>query len=307
MQGEPADGIRLGAVFLVAGDGMADGSGMDADLVLAAALEGEFGLGIDVPAPVDKVQDLIVGDGQLAVPDFFRIGIDDQGLGVLHEPALDGAGLLLELVLKEGDIVAFDDEFLPAALEDVLGVLVLGEDHQAGGTLVQTVDDPDLGRGPVGRAAAGKVFLAAGPRRSLHVCVQDGVQGGFLLAGFALGPFGGGDRQQAGRLVGHHVVIVLKDDLHAGLFHFLTGVHAGFTGHGNGLGKDQEGVAGRQRMVEGRPLLPVHEDLSLGEEVLDAGLGLVGENLVQVFQEGTVMGDGEFLSRSSVHNSSISS
>ena len=70
-----------------------------------------------------------MGDGQLAAADFFGVGIDDQGLGILYEPALDGTALLFELVLQDGDVPALNDEFLPAALEDILGMFVLGEDR----------------------------------------------------------------------------------------------------------------------------------------------------------------------------------
>ena len=93
MEGETADRVGLGAVFLVTGDGMADVGGMDADLVLAAALEGEFGLGVQALAAMDIIQDLVVGDGQLAAADLDGGGPDFQGLGILHEPALDGAGI----------------------------------------------------------------------------------------------------------------------------------------------------------------------------------------------------------------------
>ncbi len=208
-------------------------------------------------------------------------------------------------MLQEGDVLALQDEFLPLALEDFLRPLVLGEDDESGGSLVQAVDDPDLGGGPVGGDAVGQVLFPPGACLDFHIGIQDGVQGGFLVAGLALGAAGGGYGQEAAGLVHDDVGVVLIHDPDTGFLDGVPGVGSVLPCHGNDLGQHQEPVSGEEGMVEGGPGLAVHEDLALGKHVLHTGLGLGGENLVQVFQEGTVVGDSELLSGRSVHSSSM--
>ena len=270
MEGQPADRIRLGPVFLVAGDGMADVGGMDTDLVLPAAFQGEFRFGVITAALVHIVQDAVMGDSQVTVLDLFRVGIHFQGFGIFHEPALDGSLFLLQFMLQEGDIAAFDDQFFPAALQQFLRPFALGEDNQAGSAFVDAVDDPDLGRGPVGRPAADEVFLAAGTGLHLHIGVQDCVQGCFLVRGFPPASTGGGNRQEPRGLVHDDIVVVFIDNGDACLFYGLAGAQAVVAGDGNRFRENQQGVSGEQRLVEGRFLLPVHQDLPFGELELTA-------------------------------------
>ena len=79
VQGKAAERVCLGAVFLVAGHGVAHLRRVDTDLVLSAGLQGELGLGIVAAAP----EYLVMRDGQLAVFHFLGEGHHFQGLGIL--------------------------------------------------------------------------------------------------------------------------------------------------------------------------------------------------------------------------------
>ena len=274
VQGQAVEGISLGAVLVVPGDGVAKVRRVDADLVFAAGGEGKIGLGVLLGAAEAVAGDLVVGDGQLAVARFNGGGVNLEGLLVLREPALDGALLFVQVPFQPGGVGALDDLLFPLALEYVLCALVLGEDNEARCPFVQTVDYPDFGGGAVRLPAAEEVLLPAHPGRYLNVRVQDGVQGLFPVSGLGAGAFGGGHGEEAGGFIDHYVIIVLKDDADAGLGDLFPGVFRCGAGDGYALGEDGDGIALFEGAVEGGGALAVHLDLPFGKHVPDAGFGL---------------------------------
>ena len=84
-------------------------------------------------------------------------------------------------------------------------------------------------------------------------------------------------------------MLVLEEDFHTGLLHFLAGVAAGCTGDGYAFGKNLEGVAFPERLVEGCNGFAVQGHLALGQHVLDACAGLLGQNLEEVGEKGAIV------------------
>ena len=221
MKGQALDGAGLGSVFFVPGYGMAQGGGVHADLVFAARLQRELHLGV-MPAEGAYA---VMGNGQLAIFHFRVEGIHLEGLGVLYQPGLDGSLLFFQGAFQPGYIFSFGHQILPFALEKIFGALVFGKYQHAGCAFVQTVDNPDFGRGAVGLPAVDEVFLALHAGIHLDVGVEEGIEGVFL--------FSGGYGEHSGGLVHHQVILVFEENVHAGLEHLFAGLRAG--GPGNGL------------------------------------------------------------------------
>lgn len=108
---------------------------MDAELVGAAGegIEGEEGVG------GGAIEDFVVGDGgfaELEVDDLAGtiVGIDGEGQG-------DDAALAGKMAIETGEVALADGLLLELLLEELVGLGILGSEHQAAGGLVETMDE----------------------------------------------------------------------------------------------------------------------------------------------------------------------
>jgi len=169
----------------VAGDGKAEGGHVDADLVGAPRLEADLGER-EARGPLEDAE---VGHRRPRVG-----GVDGHALAVADVPS-DG-GVHCALVLgqrpaQQGEVHPADPT--PGHVRDqaAVGVLAAGDDEQAGGLLVQTVDDT---------WAAAVAAAQATAHETLH-------EGAVLVARR-------GVDDDAGRLVDDEDPVVLVDDAH---------------------------------------------------------------------------------------------
>ena len=192
-----------GAVESVADDGMAEGLKVDADLVGAAGLDANFDQRKGPVGGGDAFEDLDVRDG---VTDAFGVGGAAGGhASAAHEVAtdreVDGDVVLGEAAVNEGDVGLFELATREHLAELAVGAVVLGDDDDAAGLLVEAVDD------------SGAEFAAE--VRELVEVMQQRVDEGSAVALVSF-PGSGGSRagvnHQSGGLVDDGEVLVLVED-----------------------------------------------------------------------------------------------
>jgi hypothetical protein len=128
---QPVAGAAVGRV---ADDGMAEVGEVDADLVGAAGFDADAQEGCQRPGG----EDFVVRDGG---PAFFRDGHFLAVDGMAADRELHGAGRLLRRAPDEGEVFLADGVGGKLRDERGVGLLVLGDDEDAGGVLVEAVDD----------------------------------------------------------------------------------------------------------------------------------------------------------------------
>ena len=180
----------VAAVALVVEERVSGVLHVDTDLVGAAGLEAALDEG-DVSEALD---DLVVGDGSLARAAVGEDGHDEAVLGIAADVALDGAFVVGEVAPDEGAVTAVDAVFEEVGGQFHLGDLRLGHNHDAGGVLVDAVDEQGLDG------------LAVGGGLSAEVPEQGVDEGAVEVAE-------GGVDDHAGGLVDHDEVVVLIDDV----------------------------------------------------------------------------------------------
>ncbi len=166
---------------------------MDADLVGAAGLDAHF----EQAAVAGGGKDAVVGDGRLAVL------VEDSHVGAVDgmpaDQGFDAAGYGAELAGHDGQVGLLHVARPERLLEPAAGLGVFGDDEDAGGVLVEAVDD----------AGAAVVLLG---QEAFLVMVDEGVDEG------SMGAVVGGVDDQAGRLVDDHDVVVLEEDFEGDVF-----------------------------------------------------------------------------------------
>lgn len=135
----------VGAVDLVADDGVAGMSKVDADLVFAAGAgsdlqEREVGV-----LAGEAAKDLEVGAGRPAGGGDAVLDGDAAG-GVGSERGFDGAGIVAGVSINDGEVLFEDLASFPEVGEFGGGLAEFGDEDQAAGLTVQAVDRSDAGR-----------------------------------------------------------------------------------------------------------------------------------------------------------------
>ena len=251
------------AVEGIAGDGVAEGAEVDADLVGAACFNADADEGERAEAGVDAADDAPMGDGGARAGDATRshAGTAD---GIAANGGADGAARRLEVAMDEGDVGFGESALGEHGAEFAVGRVVAGDDDEAAGLAVEPVDD-----------AGAESVAAAGAE--LAVVVEEGVDEGAAVAGVflglsVLGVFGVCIGACAGAGVDEHASGFVDD----GQVSVLVN-----DGEGNGFRGGTEG--GEDRLAEDLNLFAafeaqggfggsaIDEDARLLEEELDAG------------------------------------
>ena len=135
---EGGDEVR-GSVEGVADDGVAEGLGVDADLVGAAGFDADFDEGEGAVGAGDAFEDVEVGDGGASV------GAAGGHAGAADEVAGDGEGdgsvVLFEVAVEEGDVGLGDLALGEHLAELAVGAVVFGDEDEPAGLLVEAMDD----------------------------------------------------------------------------------------------------------------------------------------------------------------------
>jgi hypothetical protein len=136
--GEVGDEVR-GSIEGVAYDGVAEGLGVDANLVGAAGFDADFDEGEGAVGAGDPFEDVEVGDGGAAV------GAAGGHAGAADEVAGDGEGdgdvVFFQVAVEEGEVglgdLALGEHFAKLAV----GAVVFGDEDEAAGLLIEAMDD----------------------------------------------------------------------------------------------------------------------------------------------------------------------
>jgi len=152
-----------------------------------------------------------------------------------------------------------------------VGTVVLGDEDDAAGLLVEAMDD------------AGAEVAADFGELALAEVIEKGIDEGASVAGVVGGASSGVDHH-AGRFVDDGEVLVFVEDVEGDVF------GDGVEGRGVGRAFDFDGLAAAEFMF-GLGGLTVDANLSGFDEELDAGAGDVGEGLGEVLVE-TEIGGG---------------
>jgi hypothetical protein len=186
---EPGGELGVGAIGEVAGERMAQGAEVDADLVGAARLE----VDVEQAGRAERLDDLVVGDAGLALVHHRELVVVAR---VAADGRVDGADHRVGQALHERVVLLVDVAAAEGLLEDAVGVLRLGHHHQPTGADVEPGHDALALAGPTGGD------LVARGRES----GDDG----------RTGPPDARVRRHAHRLVDHDDVVVVVDHAHAG-------------------------------------------------------------------------------------------
>ena len=274
MQGESsgcfAGGAELGgfAIEEIAADGVADGVELDADLVFAARLQGA--LHVREFAAAAACDEFVVEDGDLAFAEVFGGG-NGPGHGVFEEEIFEACFRFFGNAVDDGVIAARDGVIKKLFFEGGDSIDISGEDEEAGGVFVESMDEVHLGL----------LIRALGE-------IGEDFQGGGALFFFV----GGG--QEAGGFVDDEDVGVLIEDAEA----FIEDV--GFHGDGGGV-DDFDFVFGFDDLFEGFGGHAVEVDAFVGDHVAQGGfLGLR-----EFFGEPVGEGNSGDIGRSICHGSII--
>jgi len=181
----PDEGRRL-AVEGVADDGMTGGGEVDADLVGAAGGRGDF----DEGGAVEALTDAVDGARRTSAFDYCHALAVSR---VAADGAFDDSFRLLDASLHEGEVELLDAALLQLSREVGVSAVVLGDEEEAGGVLVESMDDSR----PEYAADAGKIGAVG----------QESVDEG--MSSMA----GRGMHGQARGLIDDEEVLVLVDDV----------------------------------------------------------------------------------------------
>src|SRR6266566_4500636 len=127
------------AVERVANDGMAEGLGVDADLVGAAGFDADLDEREGAVGAGDPFKDMEVGDGGATV------GAAGGHAGAADEVAGDGEGyggvVFFEVAVEEGEVGLGDLALGEHLAKLAVGAVVFGDEDEAAGLLVEAMDD----------------------------------------------------------------------------------------------------------------------------------------------------------------------
>src|SRR5215510_1274590 len=182
MEAKAPQGVRLGAIEMVAGDGMADARELDANLVAAAGVD----LHLEKRVPHTPVVDAPMSDRGTSLP---RIaGLANAARTLFDQPAADRPGRRLGAAFDDRQVRPVDGVLCELRLEGLLRDRRTRERQQSGGLAIKAVHD-EYPR-----------------RRSARACVRHEV----CIDG-VLPLLGGRDGEQASRLVHHDHLRILVD------------------------------------------------------------------------------------------------
>jgi hypothetical protein len=201
--------------------------------------------------------------------------------GVAGDGQLDAAAVFVEESLSEGDVGLADGAFLKGFGELRVSEIVFGDEENAGGFLVEAMDD----------AGAERIL---GLRERLAAAEESVDEG-------ALGNSCAGVNGHASGFVDSDEVIVFVEDIEG------DGLRLGFEGR-TGQGVDLDRIAGAD-FVGVLGGLAVEEDEVLFDEFLDAGAGefgaMEGNEAIET-EAGFGGGDFELKLRGAVHTREFS-
>ena len=138
LRGKAGNEVR-GAVESVADDRVAKGLGVDADLVGAAGFDAVFDQGEGAIGCCQALEDVEVGDGSPSVRAAGgHAGAADEVAG---DRKGDGGVVFLEVAVEESEVGLGDLAAGEHLAEFAVGAVVLGDEDEAAGLLVEAVDD----------------------------------------------------------------------------------------------------------------------------------------------------------------------
>jgi hypothetical protein len=265
--GEAGDEVGC-AVEGVADDGMAEGLGVDADLVGAAGLDVDLDEGEGAEGSGETLDDMEVGDGGAAVSAASgHAGAADEVAG---DGEADGGVVFFDMAVEEGDVSFGDLTAGEHVAEFAVSAVVFGDEDEAAGELVEAMDD-------AGAEVAADV-------REFGEVEEESVDEGAPVAG-VFGRAGASVDHHAGRFVDDGEVLVFMEDSEGDV------LGDGVEGRGLRGAFDLDGFAAVEFLFR---LGGVAVDANLAgfDEELNAGAGDVGEGLCEVEIEAKVGGGG---------------
>jgi hypothetical protein len=262
--GEVGDEVR-GSVEGVADDGVAEGLGVDADLVGAAGFDADFDEGEGAVGAIVALEDMEVGDGGAGSTAVGGAAGGHAGAAdeVAGDGESDGGVVFFEVAVEKGDVGLRDLTLGEHLAELAVGRVVFGDEDKAAGLLVEAMDD-----------AGAQVASDVGEFGEVK---EEGVDEGALVArvGFAAcegGGAGSGVDHHAGGFVDDGEVLVLVEDFERDVFG--DGVQGGWLWGAF----DLDGFAAVEFLF-GLGGVPVDANLAGFDEEPDAGSGDVGEGV----------------------------
>jgi hypothetical protein len=251
---------------------MAEGLGVDANLVSAAGFDADFDEGEGAIGGDEAFENMEVGDGGAAV------GAAGGHASAADEVAGDGEGdggvVFFEVAMDEGEVGLRDLTLGEHVAEFAVGAVVFGDEDEAAGLLVETMDD-----------AGAEVATYVGEFVEVE---EERVDEGALVAlVYAIG------WARAGTGVDHHAGGFVDD---GEVFVFVKDVERDVFGDGvKGCGLrgafDFDGLAAAEFLF-GLGRVAVDADLTGFDEELDAGSADVGEGVGEILVEAEVGGGG---------------
>lgn len=211
MKGKAVDRAGMRTIFAVADDWVADVVSVDTNLIFTTSVEFKFHESV----AMTRLQLFVAGDGKFAVG--LIIGGIHLELRSFGKITADNTFVLLDNAFHHSHIFAVEHHIFPIMLHFLLSADRLGNHHQAGCVAVEAMNDEDLGM----RVVVADIFA------------HDAV-------GRAVLDFVGTHRQHSIALVDDKNILVLIDELHAGVVEHaerLAEIHREF-------------VAGLNRKVE---------------------------------------------------------
>ena len=269
--GEAGDGMR-GAVEGIADDGMAEGLGVDADLMGAAGFDADFDEGEGAVGSGKAFEHVEVGDGGASVCS--AGGHTDAADEVAGDREVDGGVVFFEMAVEESDIGFGDLALREHFAEFAVGAVVFGDEDEAAGLLVEAMDDAGAEV-----SAGGREFVEVeeeGVDEGAAVALVDSIWGGVACSGV--------DHHACG-LVDDGEVLVFVEDVEGDVF------RGGVEGRGLGSAFDLDGFAAVEFLLR-LGGVAVDADLTGFDEELDAGAGDVGQGLGEILVEAQIGGGG---------------
>jgi hypothetical protein len=262
---EAGNGVGC-SVECVSDDWVAEGLGVDSDLMGAAGLDADFDEGEGAVWSGEALEEVEVGDGGASV------GAAGGHAGAADEVPGDGEAyggvVFFDVAVEESDVGLGDLTAGEHVAEFAMRAVVFGDEDEAAGELVEAVDD-----------AGAEIAADVGEFGEVE---EEGVDEGAAVAGV----FG-----RARACVDHHAsgfvddgeVLVFVEDVEG----YVLG--DGVEGRGLGGAFDLDGFAAVE-LLFGLGGVAVDADLAGFDEELDAGAGDVGEGLGEVEIEAEVGG-----------------
>ena len=197
---EVRDGVR-GAVEGIADDGMAEGLGVDADLMGAAGFDADFDEGEGAVGSGKAFEHVEVGDGGASVCS--AGGHTDAADEVAGDREVDGGVVFFEMAVEESDIGLGDLALGEHLAEFAVGAVVFGDEDEAAGLFVEAMDDA----GAEIAADVGEIVEVE------QQCVDEGA----AVAGFVVCA-GAGMDHHAGGFVDDGEMFVFVEDFEGNVF-----------------------------------------------------------------------------------------